>query len=371
MYSIQKSLFSLFIFLNIFSQLGAKQDHRVEDQPLAFEKIATIPASGVLKQKANGFVYLDVSNDFVTEIIPLLEHPGELQKIPTAKRSVGAHISIFDESEDVQPEELDKTFDFVVQEIRSFVMHTRDGLKKLWVISVNAPELEQLRMNYGRSPKLKNHDFHITLGKQIPSSQINSLSKEIFSSFNFSEEPTIEFANRGDFVTVQDPELLNTIARINQIGQLHLKSNGFAYLNVNNGFIDEIIPHLPLKNAFEPVSTSGKKMGAHISVIYEDEMIGNEIWELEATGEWFTFEVKELRYVDVKNSTGKKRLWLLAVDSPALQRLRQSYGLKPKLQNHDFHITLGSEQINSEESLKTESFDDESEADILMPAQAA
>ena len=95
-------------------------------------------------------------------------------------------------------------------------------------------------------------------------------------------------------------------------------------------------------------------MGAHISIIHEDEMIGHEIWELEEAGEWFTFEVKELRYVDRKTAKGKQRLRLLATDSPALERLRTHYGLKPKLQGHDFHITIGSEQTEIPLSLEQE-----------------
>jgi hypothetical protein len=89
-------------------------------------------------------------------------------------------------------------------------------------------------------------------------------------------------------------------------------------------------------------------MGAHISVIYEDEMIKKEIWNLAQAGEWFSFEAKELRYLDRKTPKGISRLWLLAVDAPALQRLRTHYGLKPKLKEHDFHITLGYEQVEVE-----------------------
>lgn len=115
---------------------------------------------------------------------------------------------------------------------------------------------------------------------------------------------------------------------------------------MNNRFVDEIIPLLPLQGKFNPVPTKAKSMGAHISVMHEDEVIGKEIWEIAEAGQWFNFEVKQLRYVDRKTAKGQSRLWLLAVDSPALQRLRQDYLLKSKLQNHDFHITLGTEHFD-------------------------
>jgi len=41
-------------------------------------------------------------------------------------------------------------------------------MKKLWLLAVAAPELEKLRESYGLSSRLKNHDFHITIGTQIP-----------------------------------------------------------------------------------------------------------------------------------------------------------------------------------------------------------
>ncbi len=41
-------------------------------------------------------------------------------------------------------------------------------MKKLWLLAVAAPDLEKLRESYGLSSKLKNHDFHITIGTQVP-----------------------------------------------------------------------------------------------------------------------------------------------------------------------------------------------------------
>ncbi|MCB1180835.1 MAG: hypothetical protein KDK55_02265 [Chlamydiia bacterium] len=332
------------LFLLILCPLLGKEDHRVENQPAAIEEAITLSNQGILKRKDNGFIYLDVSNEFITEIIPLLDHEGMLRARPTASRSIGAHISVFHEMEDITPKELGEAFSFEVKEIRSFTLHTRDGFKKLWVIAVNSPELENLREKYGYSPKLKGFDYHITLGKQMPSAPENWETVEHLSPFNFSDESTEGLFADGDFVTVEHREILATAAKVDAIGQLKLKGNGFVYLDVNNAFIDTIWEQLPLQGEFAPISTKPKKMGAHISVIHEDEMIQQEIWNLAEAGEWFTFAVKELRYVERKTAKGESRLWLLAADSPALERLRMHYGLKPKLKNHDFHITIGSEQ---------------------------
>jgi len=345
-----KVIFFLCYIVLSFSSLGAKDDFRLEDQPNALEQAHSIKSCGVLKQKENGFVYLDVSNEFVTSILPLLEHEGRLSPRPTSSKSIGAHISVFYEKEEIVPKELGEVFSFKVKEIRTFTLSSRDGLKKLWVIAVDSPELGQLRESYGLSPKLKGYDYHISLAKQLPSEYQDESFCEGVSSYDLSDEPTSGLYTKGDFVTVSNDAVLHTAQKIDAIGQLKLKNNGFVYLDVDDRFVTSICDYLPTKGSFKPLSTGSKKMGAHISTIHEDEMIGHGIWTFEEAGNYFSFEVKQLRYVDRKTSKGAHRLWLLAVDAPGLERLRTHYGLKPKFQNHDFHITLGYESISQDDS---------------------
>lgn len=332
----------ILILILAFSPLAAKIDYQVQNQTVALKKAQSLSTTGILKQKENGFVYLDVSNEFITAILPLLDHQGEIFARPTAIRSIGAHISVFDEGEKIMPKELGKSFSFSVNEIRNFTLHTRDGLKKLWVIAIESPELEQLREKYGVTAKLKGYDFHITLGKQMPKAANNWDKIKTLSEFNFSNIATEGLSSKGDFVVIPDNKIVQIAAKIDQVAQLKLKSNGYAYLDVSNQFIDLVAPLLPLQGPFEPVTT-----GAHISVLHEDETIGKELWDFVDAGTWFTFTVKELRYVDRKTPQGSVRLWLLAVDAPGLERLRMHYGLKPKMQGHDFHITIGNELLES------------------------
>lgn len=342
-----------FLYLSLFllslSPLAGKEDFRIEEQPLALEATAKLPHTGVLKQKENGFVYLDVSNGFIDEVVPLLEIPGKLSQRPTALKSMGAHISVFNEKEGIVPQELGQTFSFEAADIRSFTLNTRDGLKKLWALSVHAPELERLRASYGLSPLMKGHAYHITLGKQLPTAPENWESVETVSPFNFSVEPVLGMETAGSFVKVPCQEALDTVGTIQGLGKIRLKGNGFVWVDVDNAFVENVLSALPLEGTFTPISTKPKQMGAHISVFYEDELIGNEIWDFAEAGQWFAFEVKEVRYVARKTPQGNERLWLLAVDAPGLQRLRMHYGLKPKLQGHDFHITIGHEKLEAKE----------------------
>ncbi|MDB2614122.1 hypothetical protein N9Y92_03065 [Chlamydiales bacterium] len=331
------------LFLVVLTPLIGKDDYQVVHQPEVLKKAESLDLSGTLKQKENGFVYLDVSNEFITSIAPLLEHEGRLQVLPTAKKSTGAHISAFYESEGVSPTEIDQKFAFDVNEIRKFTLHTRDEVKKLWVIAVDAPELEDLRASYGLSPYLKGKAFHITIGKQLPVAPDGWQNCTDFSQFNFMKDLTLPMESSGDFTRLDSKEIKELIKISNGLGQLSLKSNGFVYLDVNNSVLDQFVPLLPIESEFSPT----KGIGAHVSAIYESEMISHEIWNFDHAGEWFIFEMKEIRYVDRKTSEGYERLWLLAVDCPGLQRLRRHYGMKPKLQGHDFHITLGKEKINA------------------------
>lgn len=153
----------------------AAPDYQVEDQPVVIEKVIQFEQKGILKQKDNGYLYVEVSNDFIGEALPLIHAQGKI--VPprhyTSKKGIGAHISVMYENEQIQNEiweisELGQEFTFTVMELRTVKINKDNKLKKLWLIAVAAPELERLRESYGLSSKLKNHDFHITIGTQVP-----------------------------------------------------------------------------------------------------------------------------------------------------------------------------------------------------------
>lgn len=172
---IQK-VFSIVILTTTFSLSAfAEGDYQIEDQPHVIENVFHIPQKGILKQKENGYLYLDVSNDFITNSLPLIETPGKI--LPpndyTNKKGIGAHISVIYENEQILNEiweiqELGQEYTFTLMELRTVKLNHGNKVKKLWLIAVDAPELEKLRESYGLSSKLKNEDFHITIGTQIP-----------------------------------------------------------------------------------------------------------------------------------------------------------------------------------------------------------
>lgn len=172
---IQKFVLVTLIATSLFSSAYAADDFHIENQPQVFEKVVLLEQKGILKQKDNGYLYVEVSNDFIAEALALIEAPGKI--VPprhyTSKKGIGAHISVMYENEQIDNEiwdikELGQEFTFTVMELRTVKLYKDKQLKKLWLIAVDAPELEHLRESYGLSPRLKGHNFHITIGTQVP-----------------------------------------------------------------------------------------------------------------------------------------------------------------------------------------------------------
>jgi len=61
------------------------------------------------------------------------------------------------------------------------------------------------------------------------------------------------------------------------------------------------------------------------------------------SGSVVIYATTPLRTVKLTNNNKLRKLWLLAVQAPELERLRESYGLANKLKSHDFHITIGTQ----------------------------
>jgi hypothetical protein len=125
-----------------------------------------LPQEGVLIQKADGYVYLKVDDNYIHQLFPLLGLKEEGYQEPPyfrSKDSPGAHISLFNESEQIIPEEIGNSVGF---ELIKFVIvkPTKDNYYA--VLQVEAPALEAIRKKYGLNPKLQGHEYHITLAKK-------------------------------------------------------------------------------------------------------------------------------------------------------------------------------------------------------------
>jgi hypothetical protein len=198
---LKKVFLTLAFTLSIFTGLHAADDFIIEETPVAIEIAAALPHSGELKQKDNGYVYVDVSNDFINLLFPIIEqhikeeHPDAKVVPPPflSKKGIGAHISVMYETDIVKNDiwnipELGKEYTFTIREIRS-VKILGQKPKKLWLLAVDAPDLETLRESYGLSSKLKGHDFHITIAYQKPGKDKGMIQEEMEFYFYLEDFP--------------------------------------------------------------------------------------------------------------------------------------------------------------------------------------
>lgn len=163
---------SLLLLLFSFSYSFAA-DYTVEPQEKVIEQALKLSQKGILKQKENGYLYVEVPRDFIGTLLPLIKASGKI-KAPghyTSKKGIGAHISVIYDQERTDHgiktiKELGQEYEFTVGELRTVRVRTMNGTKKLWILAVYSPELEKLREKYGLKSLLKGHDFHITIGAE-------------------------------------------------------------------------------------------------------------------------------------------------------------------------------------------------------------
>lgn len=160
----------------------ASAESQIENQPQVMEKALQLPQKGVLKQKGYGHVYLEVSKEFA-ELLPLLQTSETVVKpwFHQSKYGIGTHIQVMHASESpkkkMQIKELGNTFNFTVKEVRTVKFSSCKGERTMWLLVVEAPELEKLRESYGLSPKFKDRNFHILIGSQAPKAEVKPVKE--------------------------------------------------------------------------------------------------------------------------------------------------------------------------------------------------
>tara|TARA_Y100000310_G_scaffold13838_1_gene14136 strand:- start:17388 stop:17957 length:570 start_codon:yes stop_codon:yes gene_type:complete len=137
----------------------------------AEKKPKNISLTGTLKQNSEGFVYIDIPDDFLFGLFKLLDE-GEAKKPPyfgKGSKKVGAHISVMN-GEEVEENgikkitELGKEYDFELGKLKSVDPEGWNEMSQVYFLEVKCPELEKLRQKYKLPKKIRGHEFHITFG---------------------------------------------------------------------------------------------------------------------------------------------------------------------------------------------------------------
>ena len=115
-------------------------------------------------------------------------------------------------------------------------------------------------------------------------------------------------------------------------------SSGFIYVDIDDAYIHELIPFIQKAGFVEPPYFGSEELvGAHITVVYPDEVKKYEIGVMEECGKTIYFTPKACQIVNPPK--WKDQIYLMVVEAPELDRIRKKYGL-PK-REYAFHITIG------------------------------
>ncbi len=122
-------------------------------------------------------------------------------------------------------------------------------------------------------------------------------------------------------------------------GTLKQDSQGYVYVDIDDRYIVSLI-ELIEKEGFEQPPYFGPGLhGAHISVISAQEAKKFALGKIKERGATIPFTIKDCQIVHPPTWKEVESIYILTVEAPLLDELRQQYGL-PK-SRYDFHITIG------------------------------
>lgn len=119
-----------------------------------------------------------------------------------------------------------------------------------------------------------------------------------------------------------------------------LESSGkLVYVKVDDAYIHKLVAIIEEEGFVKPPYFGRSDLvGAHISVMYPDEVLKYGVGGIEECGKVISFTPKECIVVHPP-TINDAEFYLLVVEAPELEQIRLKYGL-PK-QKYDFHITIG------------------------------
>ncbi|MCB1072466.1 MAG: hypothetical protein H7A41_03530 [Chlamydiales bacterium] len=117
-------------------------------------------------------------------------------------------------------------------------------------------------------------------------------------------------------------------------------SQHFIYVDLEDDYIHQLIFFIEGEGFKKPpYFGSPDLVGAHITVVYPDEMQQYEIQEAQVPTQQISFNLKECQVVHPLRLKEIDEVYLIAIESPELDKIREDLGLPKK--KYDFHITIG------------------------------
>ena len=130
-----------------------------------------VDLKGTLKQKDDGFVYLDVSNNVIHGLFSLIDEEN-IEKPPYFDNGgIGAHISVVSSQEaeeqlkDIKIDEIGDEINFQLLDIKSTKPDGWKEMERVWFVQVESTKLKEIREKYGLSKTYnrQGHNFHVSI----------------------------------------------------------------------------------------------------------------------------------------------------------------------------------------------------------------
>ena len=168
--SIQ-SLFFPFVacFFSVFAATPIVLD---SPQVLTFAK-TKLPHEGILKQTLDGFLYVELPEEYVFELIPLISTGSACPPPYFDKGKIGAHISVAysEEMESIRPSKipyLGKKVFFSIRNLEKVELQNSKLGSEVYFLTVESPQIAEIRSSLDLPPKIKSYGFHITIAVNCP-----------------------------------------------------------------------------------------------------------------------------------------------------------------------------------------------------------
>lgn len=149
---------------------------------------SNLTLQGILKKTPQGMIYLDIDDNYIHQLYPLISE-NEIKKPPyftLFDPPHGAHCPVILSKESQKMDHfpfLGKRINFKIKGLFSVNPNSWKEVDKVFFLSIESKELEELRETYRLPAKIYGHDFHIVIGI-IPTKKKNYRKK--FSSMRIN-----------------------------------------------------------------------------------------------------------------------------------------------------------------------------------------
>jgi hypothetical protein len=136
----------------------------------------------------------------------------------------------------------------------------------------------------------------------------------------------------------------NKTKDISLTGTLKQDKDGFVYIDIPDDLVFSLFDLLDKGKAKKPPYFGKNKNGAHVSVIYRDEVKEHDLTDIKEIGKEYDFKLGKLKSVDPDGWNEMSQVYFLEIKCPELSKIRQRYGLPKYIHENEFHITFGIEK---------------------------